>query len=320
MFLLPCPELSQLKKFHISLILTLFLVFTFGLVEFFKFDIAKHDFSEYESNIYLNIQVKLYEKHLAQLKNFKNSDQRFIASILEKSDMSDKKIVGSISRASILDSTFDPITQSSLGLDPIAYQDWLSVHLQMKESLNLSPSYLMGLNDIEYGFSRWVSYMFVHIGIYHLISNCLFLLLFGALIETLLGGVVVCLVFLGSGFLAAPIYMFLSGLNQASMVGASGGVCGLVAFYSVYQIRHNMRFFYWVLPFDNYYGFTNLNSGLILVMWIAGDLAGYFSGVAFLDSVAYAAHLGGFLVGSMCALGLILYDEIKSFRTAEIVK
>ena len=54
------------------------------------------------------------------------------------------------------------------------------------------------------------------------------------MIETMLGGAMVYIVFLGSGILAAPIYMYLNPLSQVSLVGASGGVCGLIAFYSVY--------------------------------------------------------------------------------------
>lgn len=312
MFLIPCPEIHQLKKYQVTLTLIVFLVFSHFLVEFTKYDLPKYSFSDFESAAFLNVQMKLYERHLKDLKKFKNSDQRFMASVFDSTNTEEKKILTSLSRASILDPTFDPLKVSKEGIDPIEYQDWFDVHLQMKQSLTLSPAYILGVNNQNYGFERWVSYLFVHVGLYHLLSNCMFLLLFGVLIESLLGGVVVLLVFLGSGFLAAPIYMYMSDLSQVSLVGASGGVCGLIAFYSIYQIKNKMRFFYWVLPFEGYYGFTFLNSGVIIFLWMLGDLASYFSGVAFLDSVAYAAHLGGFFVGSVCGLGLLLLNEFKT--------
>ncbi len=319
MFLIPCPEIHQLKKYHVTLSLIVFLMASHFMVEFFKYDLPKYSFSDFESSAFLNVQMKLYERHLKDLKKFKNPDQRFMASVFETTDTSEKKILGSLSRASILDPTFDPLKVSKEGIDPIEYQDWFDVHLQMKESLNLSPAFLLGVNNQNYGFERWVSYLFVHVGFYHLLSNCMFLLLFGVLIESLLGGIVVLLVFLGSGFLAAPIYMYMSDLSQVSLVGASGGVCGLIAFYSIYQIKHKIRFFYWVLPIEGYYGFTYLNSGIIIFLWMLGDLASYFSGVAFLDSVAYAAHLGGFFIGTLCALGLVIFQELKIIKRNIII-
>lgn len=105
--------------------------------------------------------------------------------------------------------------------------------------------------------------------------------------------------------------MSLTDLNQISLVGASGGVCGLIGFYSVYNMQNKIRYWYWVLPFEKYYGFMNLSCGFLLLLWMLGDLAGYFSGVSFLDNVAYAAHLGGFFVGSLCAVTLRLIRSQK---------
>ncbi len=309
MLLLPVPEVKDVKNFKVSLLLTIFLILCHYLVESNRYHTQSLNFSETESKAYFNIQSRLYERHLEQLKKFKSKDQRLIASVFSSKSLDDKEIFSKLTRVSILDSTFDPLEVPSAGLDQIEYQDWLGVHNVMRQNLKLSPAYLLGLNNESYGWDRWLSYMFVHVGIYHLLSNALFLLLFGALIETVFGGVIVTLVFLGSGFLAAPIYMYLSDLNQVSLVGASGGVCGLIAFYSLTRFKSKIRFFYWVLPFEKYYGFLALSTGYILVLWILGDLAGYFAGVSFLDNVAHAAHLGGFVVGSICALVIRCYNS-----------
>lgn len=309
MLLLPCPESKDVKKYQISLILSCFLFLFHILVESQKYDYPKMDFPETKSTAYFNIQTKLYGRHLQSLKKFKNSDQRLIASVLDSDVSSKENLINGFTRIALLDSTFDPLKISSQGLDQIEYMDWLEVHSVMQQNLILSPAYMLGINDQNYNWDRWLSYMFVHIGFYHLVSNIVFLLLFGALVETLFNGVVVVLVFLGSGFLAAPIYMYLNDLNQVSLVGASGGVCGLIAFYSVYQFKEKVRFFYWILPFEKYYGFLFLSSGCILLIWILGDIAGYLSGVNFLDSVAYSAHLGGFFVGTLCALGVKGYKS-----------
>lgn len=311
MLLLPVPELKHLQKYQVSLLLSLFLVVFHFFIEFTKVPLPTLEFTESKSTSYFKIQAQLYKRHLQELKNFKTSDQRFMASILNSNPKDDASSLAVFTRVSILDTTFDPLKVSPIGMDEIEYADWLEVHSNMRRNLKLSPAYLLGINDQNYGWDRWVSYIFVHIGMFHLISNVLFLLLFGALIETMFGGVVVTLVFLGSGILAAPIYMLLSDLNQISLVGASGGVCGLIAFYSITQFHEKIRFFYWVMPFEKYYGFLSLGSGYILLLWLLGDVAGYFAGVPFLDSVAYGAHLGGFIVGALCALGINSYKSYK---------
>lgn len=316
MLLLPVPELKHVRKYQVSVLLVLFMVGFHFLVEFNKVYVPKLEFSEDKSASYFKIQAKLYERHLKSLKSFKSSEQRLMASVVDAKSSVDESFLASFTRVAILDNTFDPLKISSAGLDSLEYADWLDVHSIMRKNLQLSPAYLLGLNDQNYSWDRWLSYMFVHIGFLHLFSNALFLLLFGALIETLFGGVVVTLVFIGSGFLAAPIYMLLNDLNQVSLVGASGGVCGLIAFYSISQFKEKIRFFYWVLPFEKYYGFLSLSCGYIFLIWILSDLAGYFAGVGFLDSVAYGAHLGGFLVGGLCALGLNFYKTFGFKNTA----
>lgn len=308
MILLPVPELSNVKKFHVSLILALFLVAMHFFVEANRTQSLKHEFSDDQSIAYYNVQIQLYERHLQNMNRLKNKEQRLLASILEKKS-DDLIYLTAMTRGTILDASFDPLKISRIGLDQIEYSDWLEVHLYMTKNIMISPAYHLGLNQDDYGWDRWISYMFVHMGWYHLLSNVIFLLLFGALVETLFGGVIVTLVFLGSGFFAAPIYMMLTELNMVSMVGASGGVCGLISFYAISNFQNPIRYWYWVLPFEKYYGFVSMSSGYVLILWAVGDLAGYFSGVTFLDNVAYAAHIGGFIIGSICALGLHAYKS-----------
>jgi membrane associated rhomboid family serine protease len=310
MLLLPVPELTQVKEYKISLTIVIFLCLNFFLIEANKYHNEDYKLNEDKSVSYLKVQTKLYERHLKNLKGFKSKEQRQIASVVDFNSASDVQL-GLLSRASILDSTFDPMSVSNYGIDPIEYKEWVDIHTEMKKSFVVAPAYFLGVNKDEYSYERWLTYLFAHIDFYHLISNCLFLLLFGALIETSLGGVFTLIIFLGTGFLAAPIFILLSDLSQISLVGASGGVCGLIGFYSILQYNQKIRYFYWVLPTQNYHGFMSLSAGLVILIWAAGDLAGYLSGVTYLDSVAYAAHLGGFITGSLCALGLLLARKLK---------
>lgn len=310
MLLIPVPELKEVKEFKVTLIIVGFLFLTFFLIEFNKFHHDEYKIDDDKSISYLKVQTMLYDRHLKNLRSYKSSEQRQLASLINLDNASASQL-GLLSRASILDATFNPLDISSFGIDPIEYKEWMDVHIEMKKSFDVAPASFFGVNKDEYGYDRWISYLFTHIDLYHLLSNCVFLLLFGALIETLLGGLVTLTVFLGAGFLAAPFFILLSDLSQISLVGSSGGVCGLIGFYSVYQYNYKIRYFYWVLPTQNYHGFMSLSAGFILVLWAVGDIAGYLSGVSYLDSVAYAAHLGGFVIGSLCALGLHIFKKYR---------
>ena len=90
-------------------------------------------------------------------------------------DLESSKSLSSVVRASILDSSFEPLKVRSVGMDRIEYISWLKVYTEMQQKLKLSSPYLLGINYEHYTWDRWVSYLFVHVGWYHLLSNLLFL-------------------------------------------------------------------------------------------------------------------------------------------------
>src|SRR6476469_11028535 len=82
-------------------------------------------------------------------------------------------------------------------------------------------------------FSRpwtFVSYMFVHAGLLHLLANMLMLFVFGPPVEHRLGGRAFILYYLYCGIGAAVLCLILSGFMAsaaAPVVGASGAVLGV---------------------------------------------------------------------------------------------
>lgn len=261
-----------------------------------------------ETENFYQVQAQLYLNFLNSKSLKLNKQQRLIANV--GNDLKDKDF-GTISRVSLQDSYFDPLKAPTAGVDDVALEHWKKAYYRIQEATELSPAGLLGvrLNDLD--INRWVLYMFVHADSYHLLSNLIFLLLFGALIETIFGGLMVIILFLGSGLIAIPVYMLLSVESSISLVGASGGVCGLLAFYSLYRFRSSMRFFFWVLPFEKYYGFVNLSAGVILCLWLAADLAGLLGTLPFMESVAHGAHIGGFIAGMSAATGVLCWEYFR---------
>jgi membrane associated rhomboid family serine protease/Tfp pilus assembly protein PilF len=141
-----------------------------------------------------------------------------------------------------------------------------------------------GANFGPYTFSgqywRLISYMFVHIGIFHLLMNMWFLYDLGSACERLLGSVTYCLMYLIAG-VTGGIFS-ISWHPQAPSAGASGALFGILgAMIAAYKFG------------DFSMPRTYVQMSLRSMLLCAGiNLAwGMFGGI---DN---AAHIGGFVAG-----------------------
>ena len=198
------------------------------------------------------------------------------------------------------------------GGDEIALGTWREKFTELKEAQGDHPSYQWGLSQGRGGWLQWITYQFSHSGFMHLFWNMAFLIVFGCFIETTLGGSFVILTYLVSGLVGAAIFSKLSGISSSPLVGASASVSGLMSLVAFYWMkRDKVKFFYWLLPVDGYFGFVALPSWLVLVVSFLPDIAGYIAASEDLGSIAYSAHLGGGLWGGAVAL-LLTFGVFKN--------
>lgn len=182
--------------------------------------------------------------------------------------------------------------------DRVALDRWERSVASIQLLKSKHPSYLLGLNSEDLDEWKWVTYIFVHSGWTHFVGNMFFLLIFAGALELVAGGLAVLTVFLGSGVFAAVFFLWLSGVSAAPLVGASGAVSGLMAYYCFLYWNKPVRFLYWLfIPLRGYMGVVYLPGWVIFAMWMLSDLAGYLSTPSDLGGVAYTAHLGGELIG-----------------------
>jgi membrane associated rhomboid family serine protease len=137
---------------------------------------------------------------------------------------------------------------------------------------------------------RWVSYAFLHGGVFHLMFNALAIWMFGSDVEERLGTrrfVVFCAV-TGVGA-AASVTLVDRMLGRESLVlGASGIVFGLLMAYGVlFAERVVTLLVFFVLP-------VSMKAKHFVVAFGVVEL---FFGMAGGDRVAHFAHLGGMLFG-----------------------
>lgn len=144
--------------------------------------------------------------------------------------------------------------------------------------------------------------MFVHGGWLHLLGNMLFLYVFGNNIEDRLGRVRFILFYLGCGYVATYGFALADRGSAAPLIGASGAIAGVLGAYLVLFPRArvwSLLTFFFFLP-------VRLPAWLVLLSWF-GLQAVYSAGFGVAGaggSVAYLAHVVGFVVGALLVLRL----------------
>jgi membrane associated rhomboid family serine protease len=141
-----------------------------------------------------------------------------------------------------------------------------------------------------------ITSMFMHGGIAHIAGNMLYLWVFGDNIENRLGHFRYFVFYLLVGIIASLSHVFAEAVLGHNLLvpslGASGAISGVLGAYILLYPRRRVTVFF---------GFFLLAVPAIVVLglWIVfqvlnglGTLGGQEAG-----SVAYAAHIGGFLAG-----------------------
>lgn len=146
--------------------------------------------------------------------------------------------------------------------------------------------------------------MFLHGGWVHLLSNMLFLFVFGRSVEDRFGHLNFLLVYFLSGLGGALLHILLNAGSRVPTIGASGAIAGILGAYFVSFPNARITtlvplfFFFWTLE---------LPALLVLGYWF---LIQFFTGFQMLaiqsatGGVAWWAHVGGFVVGVVLAITL----------------
>ncbi len=135
----------------------------------------------------------------------------------------------------------------------------------------------------------FVTYMFMHGGLFHLAANSIALFAFGPAVERYLGSSRFIFYYLYCGLGAAILSIVLAALMPiAPFIGASGAVLGVaLAFARFYPDAELMIF---PLPFP-------IKARVLVWLLASLDLAGAVFGSG--DGIAHVAHLGGLLFGML---------------------
>ena len=144
----------------------------------------------------------------------------------------------------------------------------------------------------------FITSLFLHGGWFHLISNMVFLWIFGDNVEVALGEVVYPIFYVLGGIAASLTHVFVSPGSNLPSVGASGAIGAILGAYVVMFPRSQVR----VLLLLGYFMVVRRVTAIFFLgIWFVMQ---FFSGVASLGAetaqtggVAVWAHVGGFVFG-----------------------
>lgn len=172
-----------------------------------------------------------------------------------------------------------------------------------------SPQYMYGLSPTPTSLWAWVTYQFLHTGFFHLMMNLFFLYLVLTVLQKHVSPSWVYSVYILSGLGGGIAYLYMNQSNEIAVLGASGAICGLLAFLAVVANTQNIEWSYFLSPLKGYYGTIYLPAFLLFPVFLISDFTTvlyYTTGVQ--QSIAHSAHIGGTLTGFVLGI-YYLYDQ-----------
>ena len=164
------------------------------------------------------------------------------------------------------------------------------------ESLGFIPQLFLAGRELY----RVITSQFVHIGLFHLVGNMLFLWIFGDNVEDRFGKIAFLFAYLFFGSMAAVSDAFLTTHTHVPCIGASGAISGVMGSYFILFPQSRIRTIigHWIVRVP---AFVFLGGWFGLQLLLS----------AFEESVAYYAHIGGFVSGAVVALAFRPGREVK---------
>ncbi len=153
---------------------------------------------------------------------------------------------------------------------------------------------------------QFLTFQFLHDGPAHLVLNSVVLYSFGRPVEQTLGKQGFLKLYFLSGFAGGITQILLALVSPrfaGPMVGASAGICGLVAFFALLNPDSRIYLFF-ILPFRALYFLPLLVAVTVVLLVIQAQ-----------DHVAHGAHLGGLIAGVVYARwGEAFQDKLSRWR------
>ena len=151
--------------------------------------------------------------------------------------------------------------------------------------------------------------MFLHGDWLHLGSNMLYLWIFADNVEEAMGKLRFILFYGCCGIASALMQSLIDPSSTIPMIGASGGIAGILGAYIMLHPKAAVRVLMIILIL---FRVISLPAWLVLGVWILGQFAAAPAAFSAEGGVAYFAHIGGFIAG-MALIPFFKYRHVQLF-------
>jgi membrane associated rhomboid family serine protease len=154
--------------------------------------------------------------------------------------------------------------------------------------------------------------MFLHGGVMHLLGNMLFLWIFGDNLEEEMGHAGFLAFYLAGGLAAAALQVAADPASPVPMVGASGAIAAVLGGYLLMFPKARVDI---LLILVVIFRIIPVPAWLMLGVWFGMQILGGVNAASQTGGVAYWAHAGGFVAGLALTLPLWLRRGGPAFWT-----
>jgi membrane associated rhomboid family serine protease len=157
-------------------------------------------------------------------------------------------------------------------------------------------------------YETFVTSMFLHAGLMHLVGNMLYLWVFGRNVEDRMGRAGFSVFYILSGLAAAGTQFLIDPRLGVPVLGASGAVAGVLGAYIVLFPTARVVT---LLPIFYFVTFVELPAVTFILIWFVFQnvFPAVFLPPSMTGGVAHWAHIGGFAFG--VAVALLLRDHLR---------
>lgn len=284
------PVVGEFRRRYVPwVVITLILL---NLAVFFTLQWG--DSSSYREAITFYLDSGLADIEYAYYQKF--TGEGTVSSALRRAeDEGDKVPAPDTVRSMLRDGRFrDALREGDLiGPGDPGFEEWQDLHSTYEEKRSRISSYRYGLIPNSPAPLDWLTHMFLHGGLGHLLGNMLFLWLVGYVLESGVGHWRFSAIYLVGGLLSAAMFWACNRYMAFPLIGASGAISGamgaMTMMYGFYRIKVflNLGFFFHYL---------RIPALVLLPIWLGKE--GYHLLRYPESSVAFTAHIGGLLGGA----------------------
>lgn len=155
----------------------------------------------------------------------------------------------------------------------------------------------IGLVPTHITINSLITSQFFHLGLFHLVGNMLFLWIFGDNIEDIVGHYIFIPLYLALGIIAGVGDALFRVGSDIAAVGASGSISGIMGMYIIFHPKAKLK----ILWLNSIF---RISAIYYLSFWFVLQV---ISSIVSPDSVAWGAHIVGFVAGVTIA---IIYKQL----------